>query len=246
MASNPPAKGSPELSIVIPVFNEGANIVQALRGLREKVKPAFSVLIVYDFDEDDTLPAFRAAEAELGMDVSLVRNSYGRGVLNAIKTGLELAKAQYVIVTMADLSDPPEVINGMFEKAELSKADIVCGSRYMPGGCQKGGPLLKGLLSRCAGLSLHRLAGIPTHDATNSFKLYRKSFLDKVKIESSGGFELGLELVVKAHRGGYRIAEIPASWTDRAAGKSNFKLFKWLPKYLKWYFLAFESAPPRR
>ena len=91
---------------------------------------------------------------------------------------------------------------------------------------------------RCL-FSLHFLAGVPVHDVTNSFKLYRKSFLAGNVIESTGGFELGLELTVKAFLQGEKIGEVPTSWEDRIAGKSNFKLLKWLPKYLKWYFTAF-------
>ena len=104
-----------------------------------------------------------------------------------------------------------------------------------------GGPKFKGFLSHTAGLLLHWFARLPTHDPTNSFKLYRKSFLDTVKIESTGGFELGIELVVKAYVGGRRIAEVPTTWRDRVAGKSNFKLWKWLPSYLKWFFYPFAA-----
>ncbi len=232
----------PALTIAIPVFNEAGSIAQELRGLASKVRSPFSASLVYDFEEDDTLPVAKSLQQELGIDLRFVRNSYRRGVLGAIKTGLETASAKYVLVTMADLSDPPEAIDAMLAKAEATGADIVCGSRYMKGGSQRGGPLLKSLLSRLAGLSLHRLARVPTHDATNSFKLYRKSFLEQVTIESSGGFELGLELVVKAHLGGFKIEELPVSWTDRSEGKSKFKLFKWLPKYLKWYLKAFLPA----
>ena len=226
------------LSIVIPVFNEGGNIRTALTAIRERVKYEHEILIVYDFDEDNTLPVVR--EMMAGMPcVSLVRNKYGRGVLNAIKTGMETAKGEYAIVTMADLSDPPEVMNAMIAKAESENADIVCASRYMKGGKQIGGPFLKGLMSRTAGLTLHWFAGLPTHDATNSFKLYRKSFLDSVKVESTGGFELGLELTVKAFLLGRKICEVPTTWTDRTAGESHFKIMKWLPSYLHWYFMAF-------
>ena len=111
----------------------------------------------------------------------------------------------------------------------------------MKGGSQTGGPLLKGLMSRTAGLTLHWFAGLPTHDATNSFKLYRKSYLESVTVESTGGFELGLELTVKAYRQGRKICEVPTSWTDRTAGESHFKIMKWLPSYLKWYFHAFKT-----
>ena len=140
---------------------------------------------------------------------------------------------------MADLCDPPEAINVMLETAKRENADIICASRYMKGGSQKGSPAFKGFLSRTAGLTLHCLAGLPTHDPTNSFKLYRKSFLEKVIIESTGGFELGLELVVKANKLGYIVKEVPTAWTGRTAGRSNFKLWQWLPCYLKWYVYAF-------
>ena len=225
-------------TIVIPVYNEGDNIGSALSAIRRDVRGDYIVSIVYDLENDTTLPALDRWEKENGNLVRRIRNRYGRGALNAIRTGMETADSEYVIVTMADLSDPPEVMNAMLAAAEREHADIVCASRYMPGGRQNGGPLLKGLLSRCAGLSLHALAGLPTHDPTNSFKLYRKSFLDKMTIESSGGFELGLELVVKAWKAGFKVVEVPTSWSDRANGKSNFKLWKWLPHYLHWYFSA--------
>lgn len=221
------------ITIVIPVYNEGENIKTAVELIEKEVKVPFQINVIYDFDEDTTVePAGK-------LNVNLIKNKYGRGVLNAIKTGLETADGEFVIVTMADLSDPPEVINDMVKSAEENNADIVCGSRYMKGGKQYGGPLLKGLMSKYAGLSLHYLAGLPVHDVTNSFKLYRKSFLNSVEIESTGGFELGIELVVKAFKKGYKVTEVPTTWRDRSAGKSNFKLVEWLPKYLKWYFEAF-------
>ncbi len=226
----------PLLSIVIPVFNEGGNIRTAINEITAKVKHDYRILIVYDFDEDNTLPVVREMNSP---NVDLVKNKYGRGVLNAIKTGLESATGKYIVVTMADLSDPPEVMNSMIELAERDNASVVCASRYMKGGRQIGGPFVKGLMSRTAGLTLCWLAGVPTHDATNSFKLYRKSYIDSVKIESSGGFELGIELVVKAYARGLVIREVPTTWRDRTEGESHFKIMAWLPSYLRWYFYAF-------
>ena len=225
-------------TIVIPVYNEGDNICSSLSAILRDVRGDYIVSVVYDREDDTTLPALDRWEKENGPPIRRIRNRYGRGALNAIRTGMETADSEYVIVTMADLSDPPAVMNDMLEAAEREHADIVCASRYMKGGRQIGGPFLKGLLSRCAGLSLHALTGLPTHDPTNSFKLYRKSFLDQMTIESTGGFELGLELVVKAWKAGFKVVEVPTSWNDRANGKSNFKLWKWLPHYLHWYFSA--------
>jgi dolichol-phosphate mannosyltransferase len=232
----------PYVDIIIPVYNEGGNILIAIQAIREKVCFPYGIRIIYDFEEDTTLPELKKLDAEMQEKVIIVRNIYGRGVLNAIKTGIVLAKSELVIVTMADLSDPPEVMNRMVEEAVNQQADIVCASRYMKGGKQIGGPLLKGVLSQTAGCVLHYFAGVPTHDATNSFKLYRKSFLDTVQIESSGGFEIGIELVAKAFIKGKKIVETPTIWTDRVDGKSNFKLWKWLPNYLKWFFYCFRLS----
>ncbi|MGN6783251.1 MAG: hypothetical protein ACTHJH_17320, partial [Marmoricola sp.] len=78
-----------------------------------------------------------------------------------------------------------------------------------------------------------------TRDATNSFKAYNRHFVQEVGIESDSGFEVGLELVAKAKRRRLPVAEIPTIWLDRTFGMSNFKLAKWLPRYLRWYFHAF-------
>lgn len=236
----------PEVTIVIPVYNEEENIATALERISQEVTTPHCINIIYDFDEDNTIPVVESQKLKYKTQINLIKNKYTKGVLNAIKTGLETAQSEFVIVTMADLSDPPSVINEMIKVAKEKNADIVCGSRYMKGGKQIGGPFLKGLMSRFAGLSLHFLTQMPTCDATNSFKLYRKSFLEKMQIESTGGFELGIELVAKAHVEGYKICEVPTIWTDRVAGQSNFKLFSWLPSYLKWYFYAFNKKVPSR
>lgn len=228
-----------KLTIAIPVFNEAENIAKEIQELENKLQEEHIINIIYDFDEDNTLPIVLKEKEKYKTQINLIKNKYGRGALNAIKTGLESAETEYVIVTMADLSDPPDVMNNMVKCAEEKQSDIVCASRYMKGGKQIGGPFIKGLMSRCASLSLHYLTGIKTHDGTNSFKLYRTSFLKEQIIESNGGFELGLELVVKAHLSNKKIDEVPTVWTDRTNGKSNFKIIEWLPSYLKWYFKAF-------
>ena len=101
-----------------------------------------------------------------------------------------------------------------------------------------GGPVVKSLLSRSAGRSLSLLARIGTRDATNSFKAYRTDFLRRTPIESTAGFALALELTAKAHFAGQRVEEVPATWRDRSAGESRFRLMAWLPVYLRWYFWA--------
>src|SRR5439155_14126107 len=116
---------------------------------------------------------------------------------------------------------------------------IAAASRYMSGGRQIGGPVVKGQLSRLAGLSLFWFARVGTRDATNSFKAYSTEFVREVGIESDAGFEIGIELVAKARRLRRPVAELPTIWLDRAQGQSRFRLQAWLPRYLRWFRFAF-------
>jgi dolichol-phosphate mannosyltransferase len=116
---------------------------------------------------------------------------------------------------------------------------IAAASRYMSAGQQIGGPILKRLLSRLAGLSLYWLARVGTRDATNSFKAYSTEFVREVGIDSDVGFEIGIELVAKARRLRRPVAEVSTIWLERATGISNFRVAEWIPHYLRWYRFAF-------
>src|ERR1051326_1299058 len=93
-----------ELSVVIPVYNEGLNIANTLRALRDHVKQPYEVLVVYDFDEDTTVPAVRSLQREFE-NVFLLKNTVRRGPSGAIRSGIEAASAPRVLVAMADLCD---------------------------------------------------------------------------------------------------------------------------------------------
>ena len=227
----------PELSVVLPVYNEGEAVEPVLRAMAQGVATPHELVVVYDFDEDTTVPVVERLREEVP-GLRGLRNDLGRGVLNAMKAGIAGTTTPYVLISMADGSDEPHIVDSMVALAH-DGADVVAASRYMAGGHQIGGPPRKRLMSRTAGLTLHWFARVPTHDPTNNFKLYSRRFLDSVTIESTAGFELALELTVKATLAGRRIAEVPTTWRDRTAGQSNFKLRKWLPHYLYWYRQAF-------
>src|SRR5450759_3173179 len=220
----------------MPVWNEGERAVPTLRAFAVAVHTSFELLVVHDMPDDTTVPVVERLTAEIP-GLRAHRNELGKGVLNAMKAGIAAARAPYVLITMADGSDEYANVDRMVALAREG-ADVVAASRYMRGGRQLGGPRLKRLMSRTAGLSLHWFAGVPIHDPTNNFKLYSGRFLDTVTLESTAGFELALELSVKATLARRQLAEVPTTWRDRTAGKSNFKLRKWLPHYLHWYFVA--------
>lgn len=233
--------GGTDLLLVVPVYNEAENFPRLYESLRTHVLTPWRLKVVYDREEDTTVPVARAIAAQ-DARVELLLNA-GKGVLGALRTGLAEADHGFVVVTMADGSDDHRQVDQMVALAREGY-DLVAASRYMRGGAQLGGPLLKSALSRTAGLSLRWLAGVGTADATSNFKLYRAEFLKSVKIESRGGFEVALELTVKAHLRGLRIGELPTTWAERTSGKSNFQLRKWFLDYLRWYLAAFRSRAP--
>ena len=79
-------------------------------------------------------------------------------------------------------------------------------------------------------------------DASNGFRLFSRKLLDRVDIESIDGFAYSLELLTKCNRLQLQISEIPAQWEERIEGPSRFKIFKWMPEYLKWYFYGLSTT----
>jgi dolichol-phosphate mannosyltransferase len=228
---------TPRVSIVIPAYNEGDDIIPGLDRIFEAVKLDAEVLVVVDTESDTTLPAVRAYEKNEPRLRHLV-NDYGRGPAQAIRYGIDHSAADTVVVTMSDGCDDPRQIDDLVRLVERGVV-VAAASRYMPGGQQVGGPRFKTFLSRTAGQTLNLFANAGTRDATNSFKAYNRRFVQDVGIDSRDGFEIGLELTAKARRLRLPVAEIPTIWLDRTLGVSNFDMSKWIPKYLKWYRFAF-------
>ncbi|HET9967211.1 MAG TPA: glycosyltransferase family 2 protein, partial [Streptosporangiaceae bacterium] len=198
--------GRPRVTVVIPAYNEGREVIPVLDRLVEAVRLPCEVLIVVDRPEDTTAAVVQEYSAA-HPSVRLAVNDYGIGPAWAIRYGIDRAAAPVVVVTMADGSDDPRQIDDLVRLVERGVV-VAAASRYMPGGQQVGGPLLKRLLSRGAGQSLYWLARVGTRDATNSFKAYDRSFVERVGIESHDGFEIGLELTAKARRMRLPVAEL--------------------------------------
>jgi hypothetical protein len=87
---------------------------------------------------------------------------------------------------------------------------------------------------------------VPTHDASNGFRMFSRRVIDNIPVESDQGFCYSIELLVKCHRLGWRIGEVPAQWHERAHGQSRFRVLSWLPAYLRWYAFAFATTLLRR
>ena len=223
------------IDIVIPVYNESGNIISVLDSFREHVSTPYRVLICYDMDEDDTLPACKAYPRE-NAEILFVKN-LGRGPNQAVISGLQAATAPAVLVHMADDDYNAPRIDQMYELLR-NGCDVVTGSRFIRGGCYRGAPWLKQALTRTASFSLYHLRGVPVHDCTNGFRMFSRRLLDTVTITSTEGFTFTFELMVKADRLGWRVAEIPATWIERTVGQSRFKVKEWVLPYFTWYLYA--------
>jgi glycosyltransferase involved in cell wall biosynthesis len=234
-----------ELDIVIPVYNEGRNIVATLAALRRSLATPARVLICYDHPEDDTLPAIRAnPQAYAGLAVELVRNA-GRGAHGAVMSGFAASTAPFVLMYPADDDTNAPMLDRMVALARAG-CDIVCASRFMPGGAMVGCPPLKAALVRSANFTLRHLARLPTTDASNGFRMFSRRVIERIAVESDQGFCYSIELLVKAHRLGWRIDEVPVRWLERRHGASRFQVVAWLPAYLRWYGYAFATTFLRR
>ena len=231
-------------TVIIPAFNEGVNIDKTIQDLGKLYGSTIDVIVVVDFKEDTTIDFFNRI-GDIPKTFRIVVQDYGPGPANAIRFGIDQADTECVVVMMADGSDDVRAIRELSNLVSRGVA-VACASRYMSGGQQIGGPRFKKFLSKSAGKILYALAGVGTHDPTNSFKAYSKGMVQQVGIESRSGFEIGIELVSKAHRLRLPVAEVPTIWLDRTDGSSRFLLAKWAPKYLPWFFNCFAPKISKR
>lgn len=223
-------------TIVIPAKNEAESIVKNLLVLYEVIKLEFECIVVVDNFNDPTKLAvdiFSRGNPNVRCEV----NEVIPGPSGAIRYGFNLARSPVLVVTMADGSDEHEKIESLVRLVERG-AVVAVASRYMPGGQQVGASFLKATLARLASLFLYYFNRVGTRDVTNSFKAYSTKFVQSLDLKSDKGFELGMEIVIKARKKHLPVVEIPTIWLERHTGKSQFKVIKWMPHYVYWVLYA--------
>lgn len=229
-------KRKPDLSIIIPVYNEAENIKSAIEGIKKKIKIRHEIIVVFDNEKDTTLPPLRKIQIKT-KNLHIVKNKIIPGPSGAIRTGFAYAKADRILVTMADLCDDWDIVDKIC-KLIPSKADVVCPSRYMKGGGQVVVSKYKAFFPQTAGFLLNILSGIPTRDPTNSYKLYSRQLLETLNLKSTVSFSVTLEIMAKSYCLNKRIIEVPTVWHDRQQGKTNFKILPSIVHYIPWFCFA--------
>ena len=194
---------------------------------------------------DPSVPNPLEAEQQAGL---LDPETYRRFARHVRQSKLDLLSLLRDVKTCDEPADDrfnAGIIDSMYQEYRNGH-HIVSASRFIAGGCMVGAPWLKSLLVRSSAFTLYYLARLPARDASNGLRLFSRRLLDRAKIESSVGFAYGIELLVKCHRLGWKVAEIPAVWYERTSGRSRFKVIRWLSEYLRWYFYAFATTYLRR
>jgi len=223
------------LSILLPVRNEGINLRIMVKLLKAVVEVPYELLVVYDFAEDDSIPVVRAMQKDYG-NLYLVHNQRGRGVVNAIRAGVDAAVGDYVLIFAADEVGPLLAIEDMLVLMREG-CDLVSCSRYAHGGRRLGGSALGGALSRLANRLFHRIAGCVLSDATTGIKLFRRSLFPDLNLEARPvGWAVTFEIAMKAQLAGWKLGEVPVISIDRLyGGESTFRLGPWTGEYLRWF-----------
>ncbi len=215
-------RGQARVLVVIPTFNEAGNIAQITSRLRVAA-PEAAVLITDDNSPDGTGDiADRLARGDDSVHVLHREGKQGLGA--AYVAGFEWARAHHydVIVEMdADGSHAPEQLPRLPDA--LQDADLVIGSRWVPGGEVRNWPRRRELLSRLGNRYTRFALGVPVRDATGGFRAYRREVLDTIDWDdiASQGYCFQVDLTWRTFQAGFRIAEVPITFSERERGASK-------------------------
>ncbi len=221
------------LSVVIPAHNEEQNIEATVQGLRHTLTRAgipFELVLVNDNSTDatgDVLQSLAAADPA----VVVVDRQPPRGFGRAVRSGLERATGEVIVICMADRSDSPDDVVAYYHKIEEGY-DCVFGSRFIRGSRCVNYPRVKLLVNRLVNRMLQLLFWTRFNDLTNSFKAYRSYVIRDIWPLKACHFNITIELSLNALIRNYAIAQVPIAWQGRTWGSSNLHLSEMGRRYL--------------
>jgi dolichol-phosphate mannosyltransferase len=213
--------------LIIPTYNEAVNlerIVAAARSELSRVAAGSYRILVVDDNSPDGTGAIAASLAVASDDVEVLHRPGKAGLGQAYLAGFDLALrsgAEMVIEMDADFSHDPRYLPAMLEAAR--SADLVLGSRYVPGGGVRDWGLARRLISRGGGLYARVVLGVGVHDLTGGFKVIHRRVLEAIDLPSvrAEGYVFQIEVTYRAVLAGFTVAEVPIVFADRTAGKSK-------------------------
>lgn len=212
--------GEPQISIIIPTYNERENIPELIEGIDDTLdgKWTYEIIVVDDNSPDGTAGAVRRL-ADRYPTVRLLQRPHKSGLASAVAVGFSVAKGDHWVMMDGDLSHRPEDLPELLEG--LSRSDIVIGSRYVEGGRILGWPFHRKAASRMASAFGRLLLGLSVRDVTSGFVALRQEAIAPLlpSLEPKG-FKLLLEILVRARAA--RVLEVPITFVERRHGRSKF------------------------
>lgn len=224
-----------KLSVLLPVRNEGVNTEIMLKILNAVTEIPHEILVIYDDLHDNDIEVVQRLQSRIPQ-ARLVHNQLGKGVVNALKSGIQEATGEYILIFAVDEVGPVMALEDMLALMEEG-CELVSCTRYAFGGQRLGGSWIGGILSKIANKLFHFITGSAFTDSTTGIKMFRKSLLDKITLEANPvGWAVVFELAIKAQLAGVKLGEVPIVSIDRLyGGVSTFKLGPWCAEYIKWF-----------
>ena len=208
--------------VIVPTYNERENIAALVERLLEH--DGVSVLVVDDDSPDGTgAAADRVAEQHPGRVEVLHRTGtrgFGRSYVDGIKRAIA-RRAELICQMDADFSHDPARLPALLAAAD--RADVVIGSRYVPGGGVVNWKKRRRLLSRFANVYVRAITHVAAHDCTSGYRCWRRAALESLPLDAfvSDGYSFLVEMLFTAARQGRRIVEVPITYTERREGQSK-------------------------
>ncbi|OYP28993.1 cell wall biosynthesis glycosyltransferase [Rhodopirellula sp. MGV] len=231
----------PELSIVIPAYNEQENIGPCLDDLMSTLVDQFGirteVIVVNDNSRDETESVVLERKSRWP-SIRLIRRQPPGGFGRAIRTGLQYARGEVIVIYMGDRSDHPIDVKRYYDTIREGY-DCVFGSRFVPGAEVKRYPRIKLVVNRIVNKMVQWMFWTQMNDLTNAFKAYRSEVVDRCGPYRACHFNITLEMSLSALISGYRIKEIPIRWEGRTWGSTNLRMREMGRRYLCTLLMLF-------
>lgn len=210
--------------VVMPTYNEAATIAEMLRRIRASATHDIDVLVVDDSSPDGTAGLAEALAAELG-GIEVLRRPNKSGLGSAYREGFKigLARGYEALVEIdADLSHDPSVLGQLLAEID-SGADLVIGTRYMPGGKIPDWPWHRRGISRAGNAYARWMLRLSARDATSGYRAYHRRALERINLTAvrADGYGFQVEMAYKVQRAGGLLAEVPIEFHDRTLGTSK-------------------------
>lgn len=229
----------PVLSVIIPVLNEEKMLGDTVKNLKKYVRNS-EIIIIWDVTKPELKNKLMKESRKirrLGAQTIFRFNEMGFG--SALRLGFEKSKGSEIMVMMGDMCDDPRTIIKMMEKMKEGYG-IVAGSRFMEGGAIIGSA--KGGLSNIVSKMIRIFSKVKCTDITNAFRLYSKKVIENISTETNS-FDISTEITLKAAKAGFMIGEVPTTWTNKDAGKTNFSPMREAKRYFKHFLFAATMMP---